>query len=146
MYGKISQRFALVVSILLAVTVIALRGPLVSLFIYSNTGNAAYVRILAMRIMVVVGIMQPFQTSSLVSSGALRGAGDTRYVALAMILTVVVMRPTLSLLAIYVMGDLMGFTEMALVGVWCMALLDMITRMILMLRRYNGGKWHAIQL
>ena len=36
--------------------------------------------------------------------------------------------------------------EMALVGVWCMALIDMITRMALMLRRYNGGKWHAIRL
>ena len=77
---------------------------------------------------------------------ALRGAGDTRYVALAMIFTVVVMRPILSQLAIFVVGDVMGFTEMALLGAWCMATLDMITRMALMRRRYNGGKWHAIKL
>lgn len=56
------------------------------------------------------------------------------------------MRPILSQLAIFVVGDVMGFTEMALLGAWCMATLDMITRMVLMYRRYNGGKWHAIKL
>ena len=99
-----------------------------------------------MNAMIVVGIMQPFQTSAVVYSGALRGAGDTRYVALAMIFTVVVMRPLLSSLAIYVVGEVWGRTEMALIGAWCMATLDMITRMALMHRRYVGGKWHAIQL
>ena len=116
------------------------------LYIYSDTANDAYVRQLAMNAMIVVGIMQPFQTSAVVYSGALRGAGDTRYVALAMILTVVVMRPLLSSLAIYVVGEVWGRTEMALIGAWCMATLDMITRMALMHRRYVGGKWHAIQL
>ena len=39
------------------------RGPLVGLYIYSDTANDAYVRQLAMNAMVIVGIMQPFQTS-----------------------------------------------------------------------------------
>lgn len=146
MYGTIAQRYALVAALLLATVVITCRGPLVGLYIYSDTANDAYVRQLAMNAMIIVGIMQPFQTSAVVYSGALRGAGDTRYVALAMIFTVVVMRPILSQLAIFVVGDVMGFTEMALLGAWCMATLDMITRMVLMYRRYNGGKWHAIKL
>ena len=146
MYGTIAQRYALVAALLLATVVITCRGPLVGLYIYSDTANDAYVRQLAMNAMIIVGIMQPFQTSAVVYSGALRGAGDTRYVALAMIFTVVVMRPILSQLAIFVVGDVMGFTEMALLGAWCMATLDMITRMALMRRRYNGGKWHAIKL
>ncbi|NLF26720.1 MAG: MATE family efflux transporter [Clostridiales bacterium] len=146
LYGKIAQRFALIAALCLAAIVISLRGPLVGLFIYEDTANAAYVRALATRLMIIVGIMQPFQTSAVVNSGALRGAGDTFYVAVAMTLTVVVMRPLLSLAAIYVVGTRMGYGEMALVGAWCMALIDMITRMALMLRRYNGGKWHAIRL
>ena len=146
MYGKIAQRYALVAALLLASVVITCRGPLVGLYIYSDTANDAYVRQLAMNAMIVVGIMQPFQTSAVVYSGALRGAGDTRYVAMAMIFTVVVMRPLLSSLAIYVVGEVWGRTEMALIGAWCMATLDMITRMALMHRRYVGGKWHAIQL
>lgn len=99
-----------------------------------------------MNAMIIVGIMQPFQTSAVVYSGALRGAGDTRYVAFVMIFTAVVMRPILSQIAIWVVGEVMGMAEMALLGAWCMATLDMITRMVLTRRRYNGGKWHAIKL
>ena len=63
-----------------------------------------------------------------------------------MIFTVVVMRPILSQIAIWVVGEVMGMAEMALLGAWSMATLDMITRMLLSRRRYNGGKWHAIKL
>ena len=145
-YGKIGQRYALITSLCLASVVITCRGGLVDLYIHSSTANDLYVRQLAMQAMIVVGIMQPFQTSAVVYSGALRGAGDTRYVAMSMIFTVVCMRPALSLLAIYVVGEVMGMTEMALIGAWCMAMLDMITRMLLVYRRYSGGKWHAIQV
>ena len=146
MYGKIAQRFALIAALALATVVITCRDPLVHMYIYSNTANDVYVADLAMKAMIIVGIMQPFQTSAVVYSGALRGAGDTRYVAKAMILTVVVMRPVLSSIAIFVVGEVMHMPEMALIGAWCMATLDMITRMLLMYRRYAGGKWHAIKL
>ena len=146
MYGKIAQRFALIAALVLATVVITCRGPLVSLYIYSDTANDRYVAQLAMKAMIIVGIMQPFQTSAVVYSGALRGAGDTRYVAMAMILTVVVMRPLLSSIAIYVVGEVLHMPEMALLGAWCMATVDMITRMLLMHHRYSGGKWHAIKL
>ena len=99
-----------------------------------------------MQVMIVVAAMQPFQTSAVVSTGALRGAGDTRYVAFSMILTVVGMRPLLSFGAVTLIGKTLQLPELALIGAWCVALLDMITRMVLMLRRYNGGKWHAIKL
>ncbi len=44
MYGKIAQRYALVAALLLATVVITCRGPLVGLYIYSDTANDAYVR------------------------------------------------------------------------------------------------------
>lgn len=71
MYGTIAQRYALVAALLLATVVITCRGPLVGLYIYSDTANDAYVRQLAMNAMIIVGIMQPFQTSAVVYSAAI---------------------------------------------------------------------------
>ena len=40
----------------------------------------------------------------------------------------------------------MGLGDLALMGCWSAALIDMIVRMILMLKRYRGGKWHDIKV
>lgn len=143
-YGVIAQRFSLVVAILLASCCIILRAPLVSMFISSSDGEN--VRQLAEMVMIVVGIFQPFQMLATVVSGALRGAGDVKYTACVMVLTVTLMRPILAILAVYIIGTHMGLTDIALIGAWLASLVDMITRMILMIRRYNGGKWHDIKV
>ena len=96
--------------------------------------------------MMIVGAFQPFQMLAVVVSGALRGAGDVKYTAKIMLLTVSVMRPVLSLLAVYILNNRMGLGDLALMGCWSAALIDMIVRMILMLKRYRGGKWHDIKV
>ena len=143
-YGTIAQRFSLIVALVIATCCVIFRGPLVSMFISSSDGDS--VRRLAELIMIVVGLFQPFQMLAVVVSGALRGAGDVKYTARVMMLTVTVMRPVLALLAVKIIGDVMGQDEIALIGAWAAALIDMITRMVLMLRRYVGGKWHDIQV
>ena len=93
--------------------------------------------------------MSPFYVLCCVNqvySGALRGAGDTKYVARIMLLTVTVMRPLLSLAFVYIIGTVLGMRELALLGCWGSSLIDMITRMTLMMRRFNGGKWHDIRV
>jgi Na+-driven multidrug efflux pump len=104
------------------------------------------VRELAEQLMIIVAAIQLFQTSSVVMSGALRGAGDTRYVARVMLLTVAVMRPGLALLFTYTIGTLLGQPHIALLGCWAASLSDMTVRMTLCLRRFNGGKWHDIRV
>ena len=143
-YGVIAQRFSLVVAIVLATCCVAMRGPLVSMFISSSDGDN--VRRLAELIMIVVGVFQPFQMLAVVSSGALRGAGDVKYTARVMMITVAVMRPVLAFAAVRLIGNVLGQEEIALIGAWAAALVDMITRMVLMLRRYKGGKWHDIRV
>lgn len=143
-YGTIAQRFSLIVALVIATCCVIFRGPLVSMFISSSDGDS--VRRLAELIMIVVGLFQPFQMLAVVVSGALRGAGDVKYTARVMMLTVTVMRPVLALLAVKIIGDVMGQDEIALIGAWAAALIDMITRMVLMLRRYVGGKWHDIRV
>lgn len=143
-YGTLAQRFSLLVSIGLAAICIFLRGPLVGLFIKQEDGEA--VRAMAEKIMIVLGLIQPLQMLSVVSSGALRGAGDVKYTARVMLLTVTVIRPVLAFAGVYIMGTLLNQPEWALVMAWSATLVDMSIRSYLMLRRYRSGKWHDIRM
>jgi len=119
--------------------------------------------------MLILALFQPFQTSAVVVGGALRGAGDTRYVAKVMLICVAIIRPVLSFTAVTVITRF--FTPLttqvahssaswlnvidywtnqipvfALMGAWSASLIDMIVRMRSMLHRFNSGKWHNIKL
>ncbi len=143
-YGLIAQKFSFIVAILLATCCIFLRAQLVNMFI--EEGASEHVRYLSELIMIVVGIFQPFQMLAVVSSGALRGAGDVKYTARVMMVTVAIMRPTLAFIAVYIIGNLLGKQDIALIGCWSAALIDMTLRMVLMMKRYLGGKWHDIRV
>ncbi len=136
-YGKCSQRLALTTALILATNIVVFRYPLLRLFI--DPAADGYVYQLAAQVMLVVALFQPFQTSSVVFSGCLRGAGDTKYVAVVMMLCVACVRPVCALLAVHVLG-------MDLVGAWMASLVDMILRMTLVARRFSGGKWHDIKV
>lgn len=143
-YGTLAQRFSLMISLLLAACCILLRGPLVSMFI--NRDASQEVRVMAETIMVVLGLVQPLQMLSVVAAGALRGAGDVRYTARVMLITVTLIRPILALTGVYVAGTLMSRSDIALTAAWCATLCDMSVRMVLMLRRYKSGEWHKIRV
>jgi len=139
-YGKCSQRIAITTAFILATFIIIFRAPLLSLFIHPEEySNAQYVMDLAMKVMLVVALFQPFQTSSVVFSGCLRGAGDTKYVARVMMICVALVRPVAAITAVYLL-------KMDLVGAWMASLIDMILRMVLVARRFGGGKWHDIKV
>lgn len=143
-YGTLAARFAFLISLVVASGCVFFHGTLVGMFISENANPG--VRELAEAVMIVVGVFQPFQMISVVVSGALRGAGDVKYTAKVMMLTVAVMRPCLSLLCIWLIGTVMHRSDIALIGAWLASLMDMITRMTLCLRRYNTGKWHDIKV
>ena len=135
-YAKCSQRLALGVSLALATMVVLLRAPLVGIFIDGSDPANAVPYALAVSVMLMVALFQPVQTSSVVISGCLRGAGDNLHVAAVMILCVVIMRPALSLLSIHVLG-------LGLIGAWSASLTDMCVRLTLMYRRFLSGKWQT---
>ncbi len=143
-YGTLAQRFALLVSLVIAMGCVFFRGALVSLFISENATPG--VQELAELVMIVVGIFQPPQMLSVVASGALRGAGDVKYTARVMALTVMLMRPTLALLSVWLIGTVIGRPDIALIGAWLASLMDMVTRTILFIRRYRSGNWHNIRV
>lgn len=142
-YGTLAQRFAFIVSLFIATGCILGRQALVGMFINPETAGPS-VRGMAETVMLIVGLFQPFQMVATVVSGALRGAGDVKYTARVMALTVTLIRPVLAITAVLLLRD--RDIGLALAGVWFASLGDMVTRMILVLRRYKQGKWQDIRV
>lgn len=163
LYGKIAQRIAVVGAVLLASVIVILRYPLVGLF----TDDPTVARLSA-NVMLIVALFQPLQMLSVITSGALRGAGDTKYVARVMLICVAIIRPVLAFSAIrlitqfftpvYAEAAFAGAAatltywlayeapEWALLGAWAASLVDMALRMGLVMKRFNGGQWHSIKV
>lgn len=137
MYGKVSQRMALTVSIVLMSFVMIFRYPLVGLFI--DGAKEPQVMAMAAQVMIIVGLFQPFQTSNVVISGCLRGAGDTKAIAIIMMICILIIRPTLTYISI-------NFLGLGLIGAWSSSLVDMIVRLTFVYTRFSRGKWMQIKI
>jgi putative MATE family efflux protein len=134
MYGKIGQRFALVISIVLCIVSITGRAVFPTLFTKELATIAA-----AAEVIFILGLIQPIQTTQIVMAGSLRGAGDTRFVAITMLFTAALLRPSVSLLFIYVLG-------WGLPGAWYAVIVDQCIRLFLLYRRFSQGKWISIKV
>jgi len=134
MYGKIGQRMALIVSVFLCTFTIFGRFWFPTLFTDDQNIIAATATIL-----IILAIVQPIQTSQLVMGGCLRGAGDTRYVALTMLISVAIARPLFSFLLVFPLG-------LGLPGAWLAMVLDQSLRLVLLYGRFAKGKWTEIKI
>lgn len=134
LYGKIAQRIAMMMALMIASLIVIFRVPLVGLF-----STDARVLGLAAQVMLMVALFQPLQTTSVVISGCLRGAGDTRYVAGIMLLCVAIVRPTLAYLGIHWIG-------LGLFGAWSASIVDLTIRVIGVYTRFHRGKWTKIKV
>lgn len=139
-YGKIAQRIALCVSLVLSVVFIIFRRQLVGLFLTgAEGGDLETILSLGSQIMIIAGCFIPLQTSQVVMGGSLRGAGDTKYVAGTMLVTVGMMRPFFGWLFVIVLN-------WGLPSAWAAMCLDMTVRLILLSRRFSSGKWFKIKV
>ena len=134
LYGKICQRFAVMISIVLGVLIVTFRYQIADWFIGENTANADMVVSYAASTMLVLAAIQPFQTSSVVLSGSLRGAGDNLYVALIATICVSVVRPIMGVIAVYVL-------HLGLTGTWIFGLSEIVLRFAFFYPRFASGKW-----
>ena len=85
-------------------------------------------------ILFLLAFSQPFQSDQFIVSGGLRGAGDTRYTAVVIAVTVLGVRSGLGLLAVKVFN-------WGLWGAWIALMADQLLRSALMALRYRSGKW-----
>ena len=64
----------------------------------------------------------------------MRGAGDTKFVAYITAFTMLVVRPVIAALLIYVF-------HMGIMGAWYALAADQLIRTLLVFMRYHSGKW-----
>ncbi len=134
LYGKITQRIAMLLSLVLGLFTVLMRYPVSRLFINPGTPDAANVIFFAAETLIIVALMQPLQMSSVVLSGALRGAGDNLYVAGVMLVCVSIIRPLMAWLAVDVW-------HLGLALTWLVSLAEIGIRLIFFYRRFESGKW-----
>lgn len=92
---------------------------------------------LASKCLRLVAISQPFLAWLQCFSGALRGAGDTRWVMIGTAVSLWPIRVGLSYYLVIVMGA-------GLIGAWVGMVVDLIVRCSLMAYRFRTGKWKAV--
>jgi putative MATE family efflux protein len=133
-YGKTGQRLAFIIST--GVFFVFMFGGelLVSLFSDEQTIIA-----LGSTIMVLAAFSTHAQTSQVVMSGCLRGAGDTTYISVTSFISIALIRPFLTWLLCFPLG-------LGLYGAWIALGLDQIFRLIVNFRRFSSGKWSLISL
>lgn len=124
---KLSLALLTVIGALMAV----LCRPLASLFTQD-----AQVRLICAGLVVLCGALQPFNALSIVTQGALSGAGDTVRPFVYSLVTMWGVRITVSLL----LGFVLGF---GVYGIYSAMLFDLAVRSAMLLTRFGRGKWKA---
>ncbi len=133
-YGKTGQRLAFMISCIIFLVFLFGRSFLVSLF-----SDEAPIIALGANIMILAALGTHMQTSQVVLSGCLRGAGDTAYVAVTSLISVALVRPLLTWLLCFPLG-------LGLYGAWVALLVDQCFRLISSYKRFSSGKWAGISL
>jgi len=128
-YSIRTRRIGMIISFLLGIVFFLFGKPIVSLYTNDITVIEKGAKILKF-----VAFTQPFQSSQFILTGALRGAGDTRATAIISLITILILRPGLALITIKVF-------HWGLEGAWIALVSDQLLRSLLVLIRYNSGKW-----
>jgi putative MATE family efflux protein len=133
-YGRICRDFGLGVSAVLAFLLWVSASALYALFFEEAEIIAIGIQLMPCLILTVI-----FQIIMVVYAGCLRGAGDIRYITMAALFSVVIVRTGVS----YVFGNVLG---MGVAGVWCGVMADQFFRCFLCMLRFRSGKWTSIRI
>lgn len=133
-YGKTGQRMAFCISTVLMLIFFFGRRFLVGLF----TTETAVIE-MGVPLMIIIAFSTHIQTSQVVFSGCLRGAGDTKFVALTSFLSVGILRPLISWLLCFPLN-------LGLIGTWVGLIFDQLLRLLLNMTRFKSGKWTKIEV
>lgn len=133
-YSRRTRRVGMMVSLCLATCFVLFSHQIVALY-----NDDPQIIQLGGTILMFIAFIQPFQASQFILAGVLRGAGDTRATAVITFLTVLLVRPGLALLMVYVF-------HWGLPGAWVALAADQLLRSLLVWLRYRAGKWKTIKV
>lgn len=140
-HAGVAYRIGVMVSIGLMSVILLFSRQIALLF----TTDEAIIRGVTASLYVVILAMQP-QNGRVILSGALRGAGDVKFVAVCALISVTILRPALTYLFCYPVESLLPGRQIAIMAPWIAFVIDAIVRDRLMSRRLKQGKWLDIKL
>ena len=130
-YGKTAQRISLLVSAVLFFVFMFGRYFFVGLFTDTREVLEA-----GSAIIMLIAVSSPFQLSQVVLNGSLRGAGDTKFVAMVSFVSITFLRPIFTWLFCYPMG-------LGVAGAWLSLIVDQLVRFFFAQHRFAKGEWTA---
>ena len=133
-YSKRTQTLGMIVSAMIAIVVFFFNKQIIGLY-----NNDLEIINMGSPLLQMVAVIQPLQALQFISAGVLRGAGDTKYTAYVSSATVMILRPALAII-------LISFFGMGLEGAWYALVADQLLRTLLIVARYNGGKWRNVMM
>jgi len=131
-YMQYARNLGILASILLAAVLIVFNREIIGIY---NT-NEEVIRA-GSGILILIAASQPIQATQFIISGGLRGAGDTKYCAFVIMITTLGVRSILGVITIQLLN-------WGLWGAWIALMMDQCLRSVLMVVRYNSGKWISI--
>lgn len=87
----------------------------------------------------MIAVIQPFQSSQLILTGALRGAGDTLWTMISTFFGVLVVRVTLGFIFV-------NLLQWGIAGAWMAVLIDQLMRWVIIYLRFRSGRWRSITI
>jgi putative MATE family efflux protein len=136
-YTNRTRRVGMGVSLFIALVSFVFGGRIVAL--YTSGPDSAEITRIGAKLMMLVALIQPLQSSQFILAGSLRGAGDTKSVAAIIFVTILIVRPFIAYLFIYVF-------ETGVIGAWVGFAADQAVRSLFVLMRYYSGKWKSIKV
>ena len=140
-HAGVAYRIGIMVSLCLMTVILIFSRQIALLF----TTDEAIIRGVTASLYVVIIAMQP-QNGRIILSGALRGAGDVKFVAVCALLSVTLLRPAFTYLFCYPVESLLPGRQIAIMAPWIAFVIDSVVRDRLMSHRLKQGKWLEIKL
>lgn len=133
-YTRMTRNISFWISCVIGVVLALFGGQIVN--IYNSTPEIVE---MGGKLLAIVAITQPFQSSQFVTTGALRGAGDTKYPAVVIFICTLIVRSALGYIFVIQL-------DMGLIGAWFAIVVDQLLKTAMIFARYNTGKWRFFKL
>ncbi len=133
-YGRVCQMLGGLISIGLALVYFFGAKPLMNAFF-----DEAEIVNIGFNIMYLVIVIVLFQIRQVIYMGCLRGAGDTLYTAITVMISATIIRTVVSYVCCYPVG-------WGIIGIWMGVLGDQIGRYVCAMIRFKAGKWVQIKI
>ena len=133
-YTRMTRNISFWISCIIGVVLALFGGQIVN--IYNSTPEIVE---MGGKLLAIVAITQPFQSSQFVTTGALRGAGDTKYPAVVIFICTLIVRSVLGYIFVIQL-------DMGLIGAWFAIVVYQLLKTAMIFARYNTGKWRFFKL